>query len=165
MLTKCVVPRVVKSLPLCDKGQLFFLSFFFVRERKEGDNTILKIGNACSTVLTSITEKHEDLEVSEGVTKSLAKADKFKYDVFISYSHKNPKEAEMLLKIFGEVDDCVKVFYDRSALTTGNSIKAFSRRYIGDCDLSNICYIYYSFTYFHHLFARPVGSVVSVLNL
>lgn len=52
-----------------------------------------------------------------------ATAEKFEYDVFISYSHRNPTQAEQLLKIFNEIDSEVKVFYDRSELTAGNEYR------------------------------------------
>ena len=60
----------------------------------------------------------ESIKYKQQLTPSV-EDDKFKYDVFISYSHKNPDQAEALLQAFKEIDENVKVFYDRSALTTG----------------------------------------------
>ena len=62
---------------------------------------------------------NEQADQSVDNTNSTQQSDKFDYDVFISYSHKNPSHAESLLECFKSVDRSCKVFYDRSALTTG----------------------------------------------
>ena len=103
-----------------------YCSFVF-RVRKEGDSADQKLSSAC----TKIVEKLDDtlltpsggdtIQYKQQLTPSV-EAEKFKYDVFISYSHKNPDQAEAFLQAFKEIDETVKVFYDRSALTTGWSL-------------------------------------------
>lgn len=53
------------------------------------------------------------------INKERGAAVKFDYDVFISYSHKNPEHAEKMLKTIADMDPGLRVFYDRSELTTG----------------------------------------------
>jgi hypothetical protein len=66
-------------------------------------------------------EQHDsgDIKQSALETNNKQQNDKFEFDVFISYSHKNPHHAETLLESFNSIDADCKVFYDRSALTTG----------------------------------------------
>ena len=109
-------------MPLrCD----WLLLIFYFRVRKEGETTEDKLSSACSNLVAQI----DDPLLTPGTAESIkykpvspaVETEKFQYDVFISYSHKNPEQAEALLQAFAEVDKTVKVFYDRSALTTGKS--------------------------------------------
>ena len=97
----------------------------FYRVRKEGDSIEEKLTVACSDIVSKL----DDTLLSPGtggtiqykikqLTPTTNEA-RFKYDVFISYSHKDPQQAEALLQAFGEIDEMVRVFYDRSELTTG----------------------------------------------
>ena len=95
--------------------------------RKEGDSAEEKLSSACTTIVENIDDPlltpsvGEIIQYKQQLTPSVEDS-KFKYDVFISYSHKNPDQAEALLQAFKEIDENVKVFYDRSALTTGMSL-------------------------------------------
>ena len=97
----------------------------FYRVRKEGDSTEEKLTVACSDIVSKL----DDTLLSPGTGGTIqykikqltpiTNEARFKYDVFISYSHKDPQQAEALLQAFGEIDEMVRVFYDRSELTTG----------------------------------------------
>ena len=77
-----------------------------------------KLKQACLRIVESLS----DADFSDAnIVKSEETVEKFDYDVFISYSHKNPAEAESMLKMFRELDPELKVFYDRSELVTGKS--------------------------------------------
>ena len=69
----------------------------------------VKVKEACKTVLTK--------EIKSSVESASNQA--HKYDVFISYSHKNPDQAKELLQRFETECPDMRVFYDRSELTTG----------------------------------------------
>ena len=83
--------------------------FIFQRIRKEGDDMKVKVKEACKTVLTK--------EIKSSVESASSQA--HKYDVFISYSHKNPDQAKELLQRFETECPDMRVFFDRSELTTG----------------------------------------------
>lgn len=98
------------------------------RVRKDGDTTEGKIMSACGNIVLAI-EEHDSGDGNTAPVSATDKAEskeKFNFDVFISYSHKNPAHAEKLLESFNKLDPSFKVFYDRSALTTGNISKDFS---------------------------------------
>lgn len=92
--------------------------------RREGDSTEEKLSSACSIIIEQIDDptltpaKGDTIKYKQQLTPAV-EDNRFQYDVFISYSHKNPDQAEALLQAFKEINDKVKVFYDRSALTTG----------------------------------------------
>ena len=43
----------------------------------------------------------------------------FQYDIFISYSHKQPKQSEKILQMLTTANSDLKIFFDRSELTMG----------------------------------------------
>lgn len=95
----------------------------FCRVRKEGDTTEEKLKSACGNVLLALEDQTPELAeqaVSDPETKP--DKDKYQFDVFISYSHKTPDKAEKLLATFKSIVPTIKVFYDRSALTTGKDV-------------------------------------------
>ena len=90
------------------------------RLRKEGDTVNGKLKQACKQVMHAISNNESDTgNVDSKFKKEDNCVEKFEYDVFVSYSHKNPSEAETMLKIFADLDPKVKVFYDRSELVMG----------------------------------------------
>lgn len=48
--------------------------------------------------------------------------DNFSHDVFISYAHKNPKEANLLLDEFEKQFPDIDVFFDRQDLQVGKHL-------------------------------------------
>ena len=98
----------------------FYISVCY-RIRKEGDTADGKIKQACGIVLTSLDDHPANTEEAKTdfLQAKQQKAEKAQFDVFISYSHRNPQQAEEMLETFKQVDTNTKVFYDRSALTTG----------------------------------------------
>lgn len=48
--------------------------------------------------------------------------DNFSHDVFISYAHKNPKEAHLLLDEFENQFPDIDVFFDRQDLQVGKHL-------------------------------------------
>ena len=93
--------------------------------RKEGDSTEEKLSVACSKIVSQLDDplltpgNGDSIQYKIKQLTPTTEEAKFKYDVFISYSHRDPAQAEALLQAFAEIDEMVKVFYDRSALTTG----------------------------------------------
>lgn len=97
------------------------------RVRKEGDTMEGKIQTACANVIVAIQELDSgdgDSQAFPNIESSKKQSnEKYKFDVFISYSHKNPSHAKTLLETFNKIDPNCKVFYDRSSLTTGKLIQ------------------------------------------
>lgn len=80
--------------------------------RKKGEEVDIKVNQACSLLMNPSSEnpdKDDDVMTEE----------RFDYDVFISYSHKKPQEAEDLLVILSSGNSDLKIFFDRSELTMG----------------------------------------------
>ncbi|WAR19248.1 hypothetical protein MAR_001086 [Mya arenaria] len=92
------------------------------------------MGLACSMVIESLDKQPSDAATSKTIIEAkLQSAEKFQYDVFISYSHRNPQQAELMLEIFKHIDPLIKVFYDRSALTTGVNWQNMLYQSVGEC--------------------------------
>ncbi|KAL4237274.1 hypothetical protein ACF0H5_001993 [Mactra antiquata] len=102
------------------------------RVRKEGETWNEKVKSACSIVVKDV-QKADDMRLDTAITDSEDSNEKHTYDVFISYSHKNPTHAEKLLQSFSDVDRSIKVFYDRSALTTGSNWQNMIYESVGEC--------------------------------
>ena len=68
---------------------------------------------ASARLMTDKTEKERN-DVIETELK-----DNFSHDVFISYAHKNPKEAHLLLDEFENQFPDIDVFFDRQDLQVG----------------------------------------------
>lgn len=81
--------------------------------RKEGDVIDIKIDTACSLVMNPTSSNPVNPLDANG------DAEKFNYDVFISYSHRQPKQAEKLLNDMTVANSDLKIFFDRSELTMG----------------------------------------------
>lgn len=85
-----------------------------------------KIQTACANVIVAIQELDTVDGDSQGFpnveSSNKQSNEKYEFDVFISYSHKNPSHAKTLLEMFNKIDPTCKVFYDRSSLTTGKLI-------------------------------------------
>ncbi|XP_060564379.1 uncharacterized protein LOC132723632 [Ruditapes philippinarum] len=120
----------IKSLP----SYMGLVQWIDCRVRKDGDTTVGKIQSACKNIIMSI-EQHDsgDIKQSALETNNKQQNDKFEFDVFISYSHKNPHHAETLLESFNSIDADCKVFYDRSALTTGTNWQNMLYQSVGEC--------------------------------
>ncbi|KAH3853277.1 uncharacterized protein LOC127875226 [Dreissena polymorpha] len=99
------------------------------RVRKEGDTMKNKNAAACSAVLASLSNQSDDNKPILQINP----ADKFDYDVFISYSHKNPEHAEKMLKTISNIDPGLRVFYDRSELKTGINWQNMLYQCVGEC--------------------------------
>ncbi|XP_052768889.1 uncharacterized protein LOC128209084 [Mya arenaria] len=120
----------IKTLP----SYMGLVQWIDCRIRKEGDTTHDKIREACSMVIESLDKQPSDAATSKTIIEAkLQSAEKFQYDVFISYSHRNPQQAELMLEIFKHIDPLIKVFYDRSALTTGVNWQNMLYQSVGEC--------------------------------
>ncbi|KAL5007943.1 hypothetical protein ScPMuIL_013524 [Solemya velum] len=114
--------QTVNSMPV----YMGLIQYVDCRIRREGDSSEAKIEAACSGMLSLLEkmEKTDDDQMSVdnvGYQTQNSVEEKFIYDVFISYSHRNPKHAETLLQTFRSINPDIRVFYDRSELTTGSS--------------------------------------------
>ncbi|XP_061168895.1 uncharacterized protein LOC133178163 [Saccostrea echinata] len=87
------------------------VQFLDCRVRKEGETAEEKMEMACIRLM--LTEPEEEEKVtSEGENQ-------FSHDVFISYAHKNPNEAHLLLVEFEKQFPDLDVFFDRQDLQVG----------------------------------------------
>ncbi|XP_053381055.1 uncharacterized protein LOC123529545 [Mercenaria mercenaria] len=121
----------INSLP----SYMGLVQWIDCRVRKESDTTDGKIQSACGNIILAI-EQHGDNKTPmppSADTNNEQQNDKFEFDVFISYSHKNPVHAETLLETFNKIDPDLKVFYDRSALTTGTNWQNMLYQSVGEC--------------------------------
>ncbi|VDH98627.1 Hypothetical predicted protein [Mytilus galloprovincialis] len=100
----------VESMPV----YMQIVQYFDCRVRKEGDVIDIKIDTACSLVMNPTSSNPVNPLDANG------DAEKFNYDVFISYSHRQPKQAEKLLNDMTVANSDLKIFFDRSELTMGN---------------------------------------------
>ena len=75
---------------------MIFFSYFRTPEKHP---------TACSSLLEQIKEGE--------------KTGKYNYDIFISYSHKSPQEANKLLAAFQKKDPNLKIFFDYEELKSG----------------------------------------------
>ncbi|XP_022335076.2 uncharacterized protein LOC111131714 [Crassostrea virginica] len=89
------------------------VQFLDCRVRKEGDTPELKMELASARLILEKEEKERN-----DVIKTEIK-DNFSHDVFISYAHKNPKEANILLDEFEKQFPDIDVFFDRQDLQVG----------------------------------------------
>ncbi|KAK7104240.1 uncharacterized protein [Littorina saxatilis] len=100
------------------------------RVRKEGETAEEKMLTACTMLIKEIDKDkflsprkspHSD---SKSVVSSTAASKTTQpskaYDIFISYSHRNPKEVFKLYENLLDLDPDLCVFLDRSELNTGN---------------------------------------------
>jgi hypothetical protein len=87
---------------------------FSHRIRKEGDVLDVKINQACTFVINPSLSKSQNTDDEDP-------AERFQYDIFISYSHKHPKQAQTMIKMITEANPDLKIFFDRSELTMGRS--------------------------------------------
>lgn len=87
------------------------VQFLDCRVRKEGDTPALKMESACTRLMLTETEGGES-NVSPA-------DDNVSHDVFISYAHKDPKQAQLLLDEFEKQYPDMEVFYDRQDLQVG----------------------------------------------
>lgn len=87
------------------------VQFLDCRVRKEGDTLALKMESACTRLMLTETEGGED-NVSPA-------DDNVSHDVFISYAHKDPKQAQILLGEFENQYPDMEVFFDRQDLHVG----------------------------------------------
>jgi len=88
------------------------MAAFYCRIRKEGDVLDVKIEQACSFVLNP-TSSRPLVAVDDGSEET------FQYDIFISYSHRQPKQAKKMLEMLTTANSDLKIFFDRSELTMG----------------------------------------------
>ncbi|CAG2185236.1 unnamed protein product [Mytilus edulis] len=100
----------VESMPV----YMQLVQYFDCRVRKEGDVIDIKIDTACSLVMNPTSSNPVNPLDANG------DAEKFNYDVFISYSHRQPKQAEKLLHDMTVANSDLKIFFDRSELTMGS---------------------------------------------
>ncbi|KAK3093652.1 hypothetical protein FSP39_018503 [Pinctada imbricata] len=101
----------VKAMPL----YMTVVQYFDCRERKEGDNRKIKLMEACDYILSESASLEQDPASTVNTTHS-----DVQYDVFISYSHKHPASAVMLLEYLQKHYPDLKIFFDRSELTMGS---------------------------------------------
>ncbi|XP_046575600.1 uncharacterized protein LOC124283651 isoform X2 [Haliotis rubra] len=103
--------ETVSSIP----SYLQLVQYIECRQRKEGEVTKTLIKQACITILSSVPESDQTKDNSKPEPPS-----KTTYDVFISYSHRDPTPAQTLLQCLQEQDSTLSVFFDRSELKTGS---------------------------------------------
>ncbi|WP_372365703.1 toll/interleukin-1 receptor domain-containing protein [Candidatus Uabimicrobium sp. HlEnr_7] len=71
--------------------------------------------NQAMEIFPQIKQKyHQQTLSNEKVVK-----DDYKYDIFISYSHQNTKEANLLVSFLKELDSKIRIFIDRKELNVG----------------------------------------------
>uniref|UniRef100_K1PKC1 Collagen alpha-6(VI) chain n=1 Tax=Magallana gigas TaxID=29159 RepID=K1PKC1_MAGGI len=87
------------------------VQFLDCRVRKEGDTPALKMESVCTRLMLTETEGGES-NVSQA-------DDNVNHDVFISYAHKDPKQAQLLLDEFEKQYPDMEVFFDRQDLKVG----------------------------------------------
>lgn len=92
---------------------MIILWWLYSRVRKEGDTPALKMESACTRLILTETEGGES-NVSQA-------DDNVNHDVFISYAHKDPKQAQLLLDEFEKQYPDMEVFFDRQDLKVGMS--------------------------------------------
>ncbi|KAK7480324.1 hypothetical protein BaRGS_00028371 [Batillaria attramentaria] len=91
------------------------------RVRKEGEVAEQKIYLACSMLIKSLDKDDQKLmKAAEKDDGAPAIVDKKKYDVFISYAHRTPVEANRVHQALLDIDPDLRIFFDKSELTTGN---------------------------------------------
>ena len=71
---------------------------------------------ACARLMPDKTEKERNTTIETELK------DNFSHDVFISYAHKNPKEANILLDEFEKQFPDIDVFFDRQDLQVGKHL-------------------------------------------
>ncbi|XP_067680126.1 uncharacterized protein [Haliotis asinina] len=103
--------ETVSSIP----SYLQLVQYIECRQRKEGEVTETLIKQACITILCSVPESDPSKDNSKPALPS-----RTTYDVFISYSHRDPTPAQTLLQCLQEQDSTLSVFFDRSELKTGS---------------------------------------------
>ncbi|XP_046575598.1 uncharacterized protein LOC124283650 [Haliotis rubra] len=103
--------ETVSSIP----SYLQLVQYVECRQRKEGEVTKTLIKQACITILSSVPESDQTKDNSKPEPPS-----RTTYDVFISYSHRDPTPAQTLLQCLQEQDSTLSVFFDRSELKTGS---------------------------------------------
>ncbi|XP_033734725.1 uncharacterized protein LOC117323550 [Pecten maximus] len=107
----------VESMPV----YITLVQYQDCRIRKETDNEESKIQHACSILVEKISNPEQDAEDDKTNVLDLPGPTRTKnYDVFISYSHKNPDQAgDVLKELLGSKPE-PKIFFDRSELTMGS---------------------------------------------
>ena len=83
--------------------------------------TLTKVKNACRRLLFEdpSSQTIQPNGTSNDV-KQKQENDNQRYDVFISYSHKQEPTATHFLSLLEERDPKLKIFFDRTGLKTGN---------------------------------------------
>jgi hypothetical protein len=105
---------------LDDQLWTFMFTFLLCRNLKENDNTYIKIKEACQSLTTTLEDQPTNQGAVSPFSQQVPSGDGEKsYDVFLSYSHRNPAHAETFLQLFADLAPNLKVFYDRSELTAG----------------------------------------------
>ena len=85
----------------------------FLRERKAADNIDQKIEDACGLIVSNLSEQGK-----KNISAIENKKQK-NFDVFISYSHKNPDKAKSFMDSLLKENQNLKIFFDRSELKMG----------------------------------------------
>ncbi|XP_069116423.1 uncharacterized protein [Argopecten irradians] len=107
----------VESMPV----YITLVQYQDCRVRKETDTEEMKIQDACSLLLTKLSNPEEDTETAQTNILDLPGPARTKnYDIFISYSHKNPEPAGDVLKELLGAKPEPRIFFDRSELTMGS---------------------------------------------
>ncbi|OWF43843.1 uncharacterized protein LOC110459200 [Mizuhopecten yessoensis] len=107
----------VESMPV----YITLVQYQDCRVRKEADSIETKIQDACSMLVERLSGQEEEMdEVKNNILDLPGPARTKQYDIFISYSHKNPDQAGDLLKELLGAKPEPKIFYDRSELTMGS---------------------------------------------
>lgn len=101
----------------------------YFRVRKEGDTPALKMESACTRLMLSETEPGGESNVSPA-------DDNVSHDVFISYAHKDPKQAQLLLDEFEKQYPDMEVFFDRQDLHVGMSCNALALSGYSICQIT-----------------------------
>lgn len=101
------------------------LQWLYFRVRKEGDTPALKMETACTRLM-----------LTEGGESKFSPAENVSHDVFISYAHKDPKQAQLLLDEFEKQYPDMEVFFDRQDLQVGMSCNALALTGYSICQIT-----------------------------
>ncbi|XP_012942474.1 uncharacterized protein LOC101852264 [Aplysia californica] len=114
-----LIPFYIESVTVFP-SYMNLIQYTECRARYDGETVEGKITSACAELVTTL---HTDTVTSDPADDqgdvSVVKESPI-YDVFVSYSHRNPEMARALVELMGRKYPELYVFFDRSELKSGN---------------------------------------------